>query len=246
MKTSVERSLDTGITTVRVAGELNQTSSPAMRSVIGKAVAECPTAVIVDLGELSHDGAGRLSVFPTLSHNALNTWGVPLLLCVGDPALRRDFAAYRTFVALYEHQSEAQVVARAYVPRWVRRWFPPVAASVGGARVMLGEACAGWDLDHLRDPAQLIASELATNAITHAGTAFDVFTAYTERYLRISVQDGDLRLPRIADRPPPTSTIMLPGTGRGLRIVAAMATHWGATTTTGGGKIVWALIRAGG
>ncbi|MEU4563171.1 ATP-binding protein [Actinoplanes sp. NPDC023936] len=244
MKTSVERSLDTGITTVRVTGELNQASSPAIRSVIGTAVAECPTVVIVDLAQLSHDGVNRLSLFPTLAHNALNTWGVPVLLCVDDPALRRDFAAYRTFVALYEHQSEAQLVARAYVPRRMRQSFPPVPASVGGARGLLGEACTGWGLDQLRDTAQLISSELATNAVTHAGTAFDLLTAYTGRYLRISVQDGDSRLPRITEQPPPTSTIMLPGSGRGLRIVAAVATHWGATATDGG-KTVWALLKAG-
>jgi hypothetical protein len=49
-------------------------------------------------------------------------------------------------------------------------------------------------------------------------------------------------MPRPAGTPP-AATIMPPGSGRGLRAVEAVSSHWGVTRVPGG-KIVWSLVDA--
>jgi hypothetical protein len=135
------------------------------------------------------------------------------------------------------------LAVRAHVPRWIRRRLTPDPPSAALARSLVGDACVSWGVPHLRDPARLVASELANNAIVHAGTEFQVITAYTGQYLRITVKDGSRVVPQVTGGPPATGVIMAPGSGRGLRMITAASTHWGVTMTPGG-KIVWTLMRS--
>lgn len=243
LQTTTERDFDTGVTTVRLTGDLTLPGLSAIRTAIGKAAGECPTAVIVDLSKFHHTVAAQLSVFATATYEAQSTWGVPVLLCEADQRVTRDLTNFRNFVARYEHRSQAELAVRAYVPRWVKKHFPPVEASAAATRTMVGEACLTWGLMHLRDNARLVASELAANAITHAGTEFDVIAGYTGRFLRIAVRDGSTALPRFPEGTPPKGTAKTPGSGRGLRMVAATGTHWGVTRANGS-KTVWVIMQA--
>ncbi|GAB2586393.1 hypothetical protein Aab01nite_51630 [Paractinoplanes abujensis] len=237
----IARNLDTGITTVRLGGELSVATVPEVGTAIAKVAAECPAAVIVDLAGLRHEADALLGVFATMTHDAQLHWGVPVLLCGAAPGVRDGLGAFRTYVALYEDSSQAALAVNANVPRWVRRHLLPEPASAAAARNVTGEACLTWGLPHLRGPARLIANELAANAIVHAACEFDLTVVHTGRYLRVGVQDAVAAMPRPPGGPPVTSTLMRPGSGRGLRIVGAAATHWGATPVPGG-KVVWALI----
>ncbi|MCO8277980.1 hypothetical protein M1L60_46150 [Actinoplanes sp. TRM 88003] len=245
LTTAIDRNLDTGVTTVRLDGDLSPASVSDVGAVIGKAVAECPPAVIVDLAGLRHDDDPLLSVFATLTHDAQLHWGVPLMLCDAAPGVREGLSAFRTYVALYEDRELASMAVHANVPRWVRRHLRPEVHSAAAARNVTGEACLTWGLEELRGPARLVANELTANAVVHSGGEFDLTLVHTGRFLRIAVQDGSTVMPRCPEGPPATSTVMRPGSGRGLRIVAASSTHWGATPLPDG-KIVWALIRSGG
>jgi anti-anti-sigma regulatory factor len=244
LKTAIDRNLDTGVTTVRLDGELSPVTVPEVGTVIAKAAAECPPAVIVDLTGLCHEDDPLLSVFATMTYDAQLHWGVPVLLCDAAPGVREGLEAFRTYVALYEDRGMASLAVHANVPRWVRRHLRPEARSAAIARGVTGEACLTWGLEDLHGPARLVANELTANAVVHSGGEFDLTLVHTGRYLRIAVQDGCTTMPRCPEGPPVTSTLMPPGSGRGLRIVAASATHWGATPLLDG-KIVWALIRTG-
>lgn len=87
----------------------------------------------------------------------------------------------------------------------------------------------------LADTAELLSSELVTNALLHTGqgAVFDaVLTA--DLRLRIEVQDSVTRLPgrrRGADAEYATS-------GRGLLLVEALADSWGVQLR-GDGKVTW-------
>ncbi len=80
----------------------------------------------------------------------------------------------------------------------------------------------------------LLISELATNALRHAGTEFEVEVAPTARGVRVAVSDDDPRRPR--------EPLVLPGPdaegGRGLAIVARLADRWGVEGDPLG-KTVW-------
>jgi anti-sigma regulatory factor (Ser/Thr protein kinase) len=99
----------------------------------------------------------------------------------------------------------------------------------------------GWDVPELRHSAELVTSELVTNAVEHARTEIEVGVTRTGGGVRIEVCD--------ADPHPPTLCQQLPGAvaarGRGLDLVANMAQRWGCHAGAGG-KIVWALLTADG
>jgi hypothetical protein len=82
------------------------------------------------------------------------------------------------------------------------------------------------------DDAALLTSELATNAVIHGNSVFSVTVDLFERSVRIGVVDRSSEEPR---RRPYTSTS---GTGRGLGMVADLATAWGVERGDGG-KCVW-------
>jgi anti-sigma regulatory factor (Ser/Thr protein kinase) len=112
-----------------------------------------------------------------------------------------------------------------------------VPATVHGpaaARRVIGALPPVWELPQLRDTAELVVSELVTNAYLHApGTdSFELEMVRRENGVRISLADGNSIRPMLRE---------LGGeelSGRGMRIVAELASAWGAEDHHGG-KRVW-------
>jgi anti-sigma regulatory factor (Ser/Thr protein kinase) len=87
----------------------------------------------------------------------------------------------------------------------------------------------------LAHDAQLVVSELATNAVIHARTPFSVSMRHEPAAIRISVADASPLHP-IVEHTPPTAL-----SGRGLRLVDAVAGSWGVEHGPAG-KTVWAEV----
>jgi hypothetical protein len=83
--------------------------------------------------------------------------------------------------------------------------------------------------------AQLVVSELVTNAVVHAGTPFSVGVRYDGSAVRISVQDWSSRQPIMRDSNPYALS------GRGLRLIAMVSRAWGIEYGPDG-KTVWAEL----
>jgi anti-sigma regulatory factor (Ser/Thr protein kinase) len=108
--------------------------------------------------------------------------------------------------------------------------LPPEPSSAGAARRFVAAALdAGGEVAEL---AVLLVSELASNAVLHARTPFEVVVHVDEGHLRVEVSDLDSRLPSL--RTYARESI----TGRGLHMVAASADRWGFDAQPGG-KVVW-------
>ena len=114
-------------------------------------------------------------------------------------------------------------------------------AAVARARRLTRTTLARWQLGHLTDDAETIASELATNALNAAtpprGTLPAIIFAIHRRpgQVRLLVWDNGPGHPRPAQ--PGTDA----ETGRGLAIVAALSQQWGWwPTPISGGKVTWA------
>jgi anti-sigma regulatory factor (Ser/Thr protein kinase) len=101
-----------------------------------------------------------------------------------------------------------------------RLWtFPPNAATLRTLRRQLGEQLRAWQVcDHHVQDATLVANELASNAIGHAATPYELAVALRGATLSISVADlvADCPEPR-----PPDHT-----GGRGLVLISALTRGW--------------------
>ncbi len=111
-----------------------------------------------------------------------------------------------------------------------KAFFEPRPQSAQQVRAFVRDACTAWKVPP--DAPILMVDELATNAITHAHTAFWVSTFRRSEGLRVEVGDGNPRVPVLGEAAPDAES------GRGLQIVAALALRWG-TDLDGEGKTVW-------
>lgn len=85
------------------------------------------------------------------------------------------------------------------------------------------------------DDVELVVSELATNAVIHAGSPFSVAIRCDDEAIRISVQDGSSAWPQLR------GAAVGARSGRGLHLVGALARDWGVAPAPAG-KVVWAEL----
>ena len=119
------------------------------------------------------------------------------------------------------------------------RTFPGSAQSVPEARRYVRSELARLGADAAADDALSLVSELATNAVLHAHTDFTVSVQRHDAAVRVCVQDGSPVSPRAR------SYDLDATTGRGMRLVLAMAQSWGVDLEPRG-KVVWFELPAGG
>jgi anti-sigma regulatory factor (Ser/Thr protein kinase) len=87
---------------------------------------------------------------------------------------------------------------------------------------------------NIREAVELIVSELATNAVTHAATPFTV-RLLVDSTVRVELADGSTD-PPVVRRPSSRAA-----GGRGLVIVEEFADRWGCYPVDDG-KVVWAEV----
>ncbi|WP_329133944.1 ATP-binding protein [Streptomyces sp. NBC_01476] len=126
----------------------------------------------------------------------------------------------------------------------VRRW-PHDPRSVGPARHELRRALEAWGLGELADQAELVLSELLTNAVRHGIPAEgrEIETRYKciGAGVRIEVHDTN------ESRPVLQKAAADAESGRGLSLVDAVTgSRWGVSERDGVGKLVWAVVGAEG
>lgn len=116
--------------------------------------------------------------------------------------------------------------------------LPQELGSVREARALVRRTLDEWELGHLQDEATLVVSELASNALNHARSSYQVRVYHNPSTVRIEVRDGGSGTPE----PQPASATR--EGGRGLLLVSAMSVSWGLEETDEG-KVVWAELAHG-
>lgn len=115
--------------------------------------------------------------------------------------------------------------------------FSSHPASAGRVRRFVRGALEADDVavaPEIVDEIVLLACELATNALVHAGTDFDVRLELDRDHVRVGVHDRDPRTP------PPFVVRRGAADPHGLQLVEAMSDRWGIEQD-GDGKVVWFL-----
>ena len=114
--------------------------------------------------------------------------------------------------------------------------FPNDVRAPREARRLVADALMQWGHgQELSDSIAVVVSELATNAVTHAGSPFSVLARSDQQVIRISVRDASAVMPQLRQVGPEE------GPGLGLQMVDALAGTWGVEVTAGG-KSVWAQL----
>ncbi|MFJ9894306.1 SpoIIE family protein phosphatase [Streptomyces sp. NPDC091280] len=102
------------------------------------------------------------------------------------------------------------------------------------ARAFASGVLTSWRFPaELHDLGVLAASELVANSLQHGTPPMRLRLRRTDRRLIVEVTDGDDHLPRRRRAEPADES------GRGIAIVATIASNWGSRRTPGGGKAVW-------
>jgi len=115
--------------------------------------------------------------------------------------------------------------------------FPGEPESVREARAFVGDTLETWGLPAAVEVAVLLTSEVATNAVRHAGGPFEVTVEERTPEVLVKVRDGSARPPTLRVVPVDAEN------GRGLPMVRILADRWGSTTLAAG-KLVWFAVPA--
>lgn len=115
------------------------------------------------------------------------------------------------------------------------RDFAPAPSSVRDVRTFVeGHLGTG---DSRTEDAVWLASELATNAVLHARSQFQVSVETAGDALRVSVVDHSPGVPTMTGEDTAATS------GRGISIVEAVADSWGVDHHQDGTKTVWFQLR---
>jgi hypothetical protein len=122
----------------------------------------------------------------------------------------------------------------------------PRPESVKTGRDFTRATLLDWDLSALTDPAELVVSELVTNALAHGVPSARRFVSEHCIRLRLLAQ-APFVMCMVTDPGHEIPVLREPGptceSGRGLNVVESCSVRWGWHLLDEGGKVVWALLR---
>jgi hypothetical protein len=122
----------------------------------------------------------------------------------------------------------------------------PWPESVKTGRDFTRATLVEWDMPELADVAELVASELVTNALRHGvPSACQLNSEHCVRlrllaqapFVMCMVTDPGADIPVLRESEPTSES------GRGLNVVECCSVRWGWHLLDDGGKVVWALLR---
>jgi len=250
----IEQSTRDGCTVLALRGRLDRAAAPRLQQVLGKRLAQQPVAVICELSGLDAMDPDCAGLFTVAAHHPSSSWpDTPLLLCGPRPAVAEALARLGVprFVPVYSSLHEA-VVDAGRRPLYLRDELrlAPSPAAPATARRFVRETCQTWRLllndrdgakaraaaAELVERAELLASELVTNALIHARTDVRLRLSLRDRRLHIGVHDGGRRLLRLLHGDAEAEA------GRGLLLVERLSRAWGVYRPPEGGKVVWCVL----
>ena len=118
--------------------------------------------------------------------------------------------------------------------------------AVKASRAFTRATLLDWDMSILADVAELVVSELVTNALRHGvPSARKLVSEHCIRlrllaqapFMMCMVTDPGHDIPVLREAEPTSET------GRGLNVVESCSVRWGWHLLDEGGKVVWALLR---
>ncbi|MDD7941836.1 ATP-binding protein [Actinomycetospora lutea] len=221
---------------VRLSGPLSETTAHPLVDRLC-ALLRRHGAVVADVSAIELRHSGAVHAFTEAAARAGEWPDVRLAVAAPDLTCAALLVSSRVAERVPVHPDVATALAHLDErPELVRGWwrFGIDPRAPGDARQHVRRVCGSWSVDdEAREAAEIVVTELVTNAVEHAVSASVVEVERTAHSLRLTVRDFDLAPLPEARLPEPTSP-----RGRGLAMVAAVATTWGVEAHRDG-KTVW-------
>ncbi|HET9257181.1 MAG TPA: ATP-binding protein [Pseudonocardiaceae bacterium] len=222
-----------------LSGRLSPQTSPTIHEATVKCLLGTG-CVMIDVSRLRTPQAAFLSVFPAALTAAGGWPSARLVLFGASTDLRSMLVSSRITATVPLAADLASAMAMLEQrPSELRRQrdLSPHDTAPSAARLFVREACELWLVSPaVREVAELVSSELVSNAVEHAHSSSELTLTVTASALRVSVRDfRPGPIPRT--RPIDIDSFR----GRGLHLVAALAQTWGVEPHSDG-KTIWASL----
>ncbi len=227
---------------VHLTGSLDLATAPSVRGAIRDCLTLQPTAVIVDMAGLVSATTQALAFLAATTRQA-RLWPGTRIKLAGVTGEVSVVLRGLTGTSAERHLSVYPSIRDALVsaeeeprpPERVARLVPDLDAP-RLAREIVRDCCHRWGITDATGNAQLVASELVSNAVLHARTVFELSVRVRDGALCLAVRDSAHSSPRRR------AALAEPAEhGRGLLLVQALTTRWGRSVLPDG-KIVWACL----
>jgi hypothetical protein len=234
-----EANTDGDVITLHLAGPLARDSVAVLCSLLDKAFAEGPAAIIVNLSDVTVEDESCLTPFPTVAGSP-----TALLLSAASDMGARWFRALGLDQHVVHYPTSA--AGSLHAPGQLngsrrRRGLASTVESPALARAFVDETCSRWLVPAaVIETLKLIVTELVTNAVRHARPPIELIIRRSRWHIHLSVIDEEPRLAILRGPEFPRSP-----SGRGLMLVEAFSAAWGCTPTPTG-KSTWATVRHAG
>lgn len=231
------------VTVAVLSGTLDRSAAAeGARTLQGCLADEQPVEMVLDVAALAVTGPSAVAPLADLARSARRWPGTVLAVSGASPEVRRGFADVSQPEPVEFFPSAREAFAdglRRPLPARVSCDLQPTVYAPATCRELIAGVCREWRITGLQRRAQLVASELVTNAVEHAGTPMSVSVRYTGAALQVAVRDGERRT--VLRPPPEPAGLPLADLGRGLLLLETLADDWGCVPTSDG-KVVWACV----
>jgi hypothetical protein len=219
---------------LRLEGVLDQTTVGALRGLLLTFVADQHPPTVIDVGGLRVEDPTALRTFAEVARETAD-WpnGVPVV------SVPDAFAASWIAAGLpLAHDNAAAGALGVVEHEALSAELEPISGAARRCRELVTEGCARWELAGATGPACIVATELVNNVVAHAHTPATVTVGLGPGgdSVHLAVRDHNTDLPRYDGTVSTTAY-----GGRGLLLVASIATRWGSTGLPDG-KVVWAVV----
>ncbi len=231
---------DESVVTLTVEGQLDASSSAALRDMIMKTTLDQPSAVIVNVSKLHVPAESTWSSFLGVRWQVHTRPDVPIVLVCADRGAREAItrSGVTRFMPVYATEKGAMKALDRLASRAVRHAdteLPANLTSLRESRRLVREWLTAWSQSALIPVALVVVNVFVENVLEHTGSVPMMRLETDGTTATIAVSDASstpaLRLPS------PDKGIDVSG----LAIVDALSRAWGSTPTSSG-KTVWAVI----
>lgn len=222
-------------------GVLDSTTYRFMRDSIIKAALDEPSAVVVDVSDVTVPTESALAVF-TSARWHVSTWpDIPIVLVCNHSAGRA--AIVRNGVARYvpvypTTESALAAVADGRAPpnrRRARAELPADLSSLRRARELVAERLTAWGMPDFVAAAKVVVTAFMENVLQHTDCRPNLRVETNGTTVTVAVADSSAAPAGVREQ-------REAGAGpSGLRLVTALCRAWGNAPTPSG-KTVWAVI----